>query len=107
MTQGLPVGVGVAALIRLDGRGRVDDARMAFGGVGATPVRVPAAEDRLLGAEPTPERISEGAEAARDALDPQSDAFVSGTYRRHLAGVLARRALVRAVARAMSSTEAH
>jgi aerobic carbon-monoxide dehydrogenase medium subunit len=90
----------VAALIRLDGRGRADDARIAFGGVGPTPVRVPAAEDLVLGAEPTPERLAEAADAARDALDPQSDAFVSGAYRRHLAGVLARRALMRAVARA-------
>ena len=93
--------VAVAALIRLDAHGHVDDARMAFGGVGPTPVRVPAAEDSLLGAEPTPERLAEAADAARDALDPQSDAFVSGAYRRLLAGVLARRALTRAVARAI------
>ena len=92
--------VAAAALIRLDGRGRADDARIAFGGVGPTPVRVAAAEDLVLGAEPTPERLAEAADAARDALDPQSDAFVSGAYRRHLAGVLARRALMRAVARA-------
>jgi CO/xanthine dehydrogenase FAD-binding subunit len=93
--------VAVTALIHLDARGHVDDARMAFGGVGPTPVRVPPAEDLLLGAEPTPDRLAEAAGAARDALDPQSDAFVSGAYRRLLAGVLARRALSRAVARAI------
>jgi aerobic carbon-monoxide dehydrogenase medium subunit len=98
--------VAVAALIRLDARGRVDDARMAFGGVGPTPVRVAAAEDLLLGAEPTPERLGEAADAARDALNPESDAFVSGAYRGHLAGVLARRALARAVARAMAADAA-
>src|SRR2546426_821198 len=37
---------------------------------------------------------------ACNALDPPSDAFVSGAYRRHLAGVLCRRALARAVERA-------
>ena len=94
--------VAVTALIRLDARGRVDDARMAFGGVGPTPVRVPVAEDLLLGAEPTPERLAEAADAARDALRPQSDAFVSAAYRRLLAGVLAQRALTRALARAMA-----
>ena len=93
--------VAVTALIRLDARGRVDDARVAFGGVGPVPVRVQAAEDRLRGAEPTAERLAEAADAARDALSPQSDAFVSAAYRRLLAGVLARRALTRAVARAM------
>lgn len=93
--------VAVTALVGVDRRGRVDDVRLAFGGVGATPVRVPAAEDGLRGHEPTAERIARAADAARDALDPQSDAFVSAAYRRLLAGVLARRALQRAVARAL------
>ena len=47
-----------------------------------------------------PERLGEAADAARDALRPESDAFVSAAYRRLLAGVLARRALARATARA-------
>jgi aerobic carbon-monoxide dehydrogenase medium subunit len=93
--------VAVTALIRLDGRGRVDDARLAFAGVGPAPVRVPAAEDLLRGAEPTAERVGQAADAARAALAPESDAFVSGAYRRLLAGVLARRSLTRAVARAI------
>ena len=95
--------VAVTALIRLDARGRVDDTRIAFGGVGPTPVRVAAAEELLLGVEPTPERLGEAADAARDALSPHSDAFVSAAYRRLLAGVLARRALTRAVARAIGA----
>jgi carbon-monoxide dehydrogenase medium subunit len=94
--------VAVTALVRLDGRGRVDDARVAFGGVGPAPVRVPAAEDLLRGAEPTAERLAQAADAARDALRPESDAFVAAAYRRLLAGVLARRALTRAVARAIA-----
>jgi carbon-monoxide dehydrogenase medium subunit len=93
--------VAATALIRLDARGRVDEARLAFGGVGPAPLRVPAAEDRLRGAEPTAERLGQAADAARDALAPQSDVFVSAAYRRLLAGVLCRRALGRAVARAM------
>ena len=95
--------VAVATLIGLDARGRVDEARVAFGGVGPTPVRVEAAEDVLVGMEPTSERLAEAADAARDALRPQSDAFVSAAYRRLLAGVLARRALARAVARAIGA----
>jgi len=94
--------VAVAALVSLDARGRVADVRLAFGGVAPTPVRAAAAEDALAGQEPTAERIAHVAALARDALDPQSDAFVSGAYRRHLAGVLARRALERATTRARS-----
>ena len=96
--------VAVVALVSLDTRGRVTQARIAFGGVAATPVRVTVAEDALSGQEPTAERLARAALLARDALDPQSDAFVSGAYRRHLAGVLARRALVRAAARAVSAS---
>jgi CO/xanthine dehydrogenase FAD-binding subunit len=92
--------VAVTALVSLDGGGRVAHARLAFGGVAPTPVRAMAAEDALVGHEPTVELLARAATLARDGLSPQSDAFVSGAYRRHLAGVLARRALVRAVTRA-------
>ena len=92
--------VAVTALIGLDRAGRVAHARIAFGGVAATPVRAIEAEDALSGQEPTAERLAHVAAVARDALDPQSDAFVSGAYRRHLAGVLTRRALTRAIDRA-------
>jgi carbon-monoxide dehydrogenase medium subunit len=91
--------VAVAALVSLDAQGRVGDARLAFGGVAPTPVRVAAAEEELVGREPTTERITHAAAIARAALNPQSDAFVSAAYRLHLAGVLARRALTRATAR--------
>jgi CO/xanthine dehydrogenase FAD-binding subunit len=95
--------VAVVALVSVDRRGRVSDVRLAFGGVGATPVRAAAAEDALRGQEPTPDRLAQAALRARDALNPETDAFVSAAYRRHLAGVLARRALVRATARAASA----
>ncbi|MBI2461196.1 MAG: xanthine dehydrogenase family protein subunit M [Candidatus Rokubacteria bacterium] len=95
--------VAVTALVGLDRRGRVEEAPLAFAGVGPTPVRVTAAEDLLRGQEPTADRLAEAARAAQEALDPESDAFVSAAYRRHLAGVLARRALGRGVARAVEA----
>src|SRR5206468_4051621 len=73
------------------------DARLAFAGVADRPLRATAAEDALRGQEPSADRLARAAELARDGLDPQSDAFVSGAYRRLLAGALARRALGRAV----------
>src|SRR2546426_11117122 len=89
--------VAVAAGVSLDRRGRVDDARLALGGVADRPVRATAAEDVLRGQEPSAERLTQAAEIARDGLDPQSDAFASGAYRRLLAGVPTRRAPARAV----------
>lgn len=91
--------VAVVVLISLDRRGHVEDARVAFGGVGDRPVHARAAEDALRGREPTAETLARAAHVAREALAPPSDAFVSGAYRRHVAGVLCRRALVRAVER--------
>ncbi len=95
--------VAVVAVVGIDRRGRVEEARLALGGVGPTPVRMPAAEEALLGREPVAERLAEVARAVRERLDPQTDAFASGAYRRHLAGVLARRALARAVSRAIGA----
>ncbi len=95
--------VTVVALLSVDRRGRAEDARLALGGVAGRPVRAPAAEDALRGQEPTAERLARAAEIARESLDPPSDAFASGAYRRLLAGVLCRRALARAVARAIPS----
>ena len=92
--------VAVAALVSVDRRGHVDDARVAFGGVADRPVHARDAEDALRGREATAETLARAAQAARDALAPPSDAFVSGAYRRHIAGVLCRRALSRAVERA-------
>jgi CO/xanthine dehydrogenase FAD-binding subunit len=93
--------VATTALVRIDRRGRIDDARMALAGVGPTPLRVAAAEAVLVGHEPTSERIARAADAARAAVTPESDAFVSAAYRRLLVGVLTRRALGRALARAL------
>jgi CO/xanthine dehydrogenase FAD-binding subunit len=92
--------VAAVALVSLDRGDRVDDVRIAFGGVGDRPLPAHAAAAALRGLEPTPEALARVAEAARAALDPPSDAFVSGAYRRHVAGVLCRRALTHAVERA-------
>jgi len=93
----------VVALVRVDRGGRVADARLALGGVADRPVRAAAAEEALRGQEPTAAVLAGAAEIARERLDPPSDAFASGPYRRLLAGVLGRRALARAVADAIQS----
>lgn len=81
------VGVGV------DADGRCDFARVVLGGVGATPLRMEEAERILVGAEPTPELIDVAAAAAVTVVDPPTDWMGSGDFRRHLVGVVTRRAL--------------
>ncbi len=93
--------VAVAAMVSVDRRGRVDEACLAYGGVGPRPLRARPAEDALIGQEPTAERVALASRTARASLQPQSDAFVSAAYRALLVEVLGRRALTRAVSRAL------
>jgi aerobic carbon-monoxide dehydrogenase medium subunit len=75
--------VGLAATARANGKS-LRDVRLAFFGVGATPIRQPRAERALA------EGDVEGALASLD-LDPPDDVQATGVVRKHLAGVLLRR----------------
>ena len=75
--------VGLAATARADGE-TLRDVRLAFFGVGATPVRAPAAEAALV-------RGEDAVAALAHDLDPQTDVQASAATRMHLAGVLLRR----------------
>jgi len=91
--------VGVAALLELGATGAVRDVRLSLFGVGPTPVRARAAEGALVGAAPTPEQLQRAAALVREAVEPESDLHASAEYRRHVAGVLTRRALAQALTR--------
>ena len=79
--------VGVAAV--LDG-----DPRVALVNMGSTTVRARGTEEALAaGAE-----AADAAARAAEGLEPPSDLHASAEYRRHLATVLVRRALVEAAA---------
>ncbi|MFN7752091.1 MAG: FAD binding domain-containing protein [Pseudomonadota bacterium] len=88
-----------AVQLALDASGRIARAAVAIGGVGPAPVRVQAAERALLGEAPTDAVLAAAAAACRE-VEAMDDVQVPGTYRRQLAGVMARRALADAVARA-------
>ena len=85
--------VGVAATVRLDSNGKVADARLAFSGVDQVPVRATTAESVLTGATPSDDLWKSAAHAAASPLEPASDIHGSAAYRKHLAAVLAERAL--------------
>jgi carbon-monoxide dehydrogenase medium subunit len=91
---------GVAVEVALDGAGLVSKARVALLSVGPGPVL--ARTDDLVGQPADDATLRSGAERMRDELDPPGDIHADAAYRRHLAGVLTRRALAIAVARARS-----
>jgi carbon-monoxide dehydrogenase medium subunit len=97
--------VGVAAVVTLAGD-RIEAARLALTGVGDRPIRAREAEARLARESLTPSVLAEAAEAVRRAIDPGSDIHATAAYRRHVAGVLAERALRLAAARAEGTAHA-
>ncbi len=90
---------GVAAHVRLEGD-VIAAARIAVSGVGLTPLRALEAETGLRGAAPGEDAFAAAAAATSAALDPATDVHASGAYRKHVAGVLVRRALGTATDRA-------
>jgi carbon-monoxide dehydrogenase medium subunit len=92
--------VGVAALLNMQGA-NCRGAMLAVGGATANPVRVGAAEAALTGRKLDGDVLVTAAGKVGEALAmPMGDHFASGDYRRHLAAVLARRALAAALDRA-------
>ncbi|MGB8105712.1 MAG: xanthine dehydrogenase family protein subunit M, partial [Pseudolabrys sp.] len=73
--------------------GVISQARIALTGVGATPVRAAEAEALLVGQALEPGLIDRIIDAVRAAIEPDTDLHASSDYRRHLAGVLAGRAV--------------
>jgi CO/xanthine dehydrogenase FAD-binding subunit len=94
--------VGVAAVVSLDAKGACRQARLVFLSAGDRPMDARRAADLLAGQAPTPEAIRAAAEvAASDEINPSSDIHATATFRRHLARVLAGRALEQAFGRAV------
>jgi carbon-monoxide dehydrogenase medium subunit len=93
--------VGAAVTLTLDAGGRCSDARIAVFGATPKAARAQAAEQALAGEKPGDEVFAEAARRASAGIDdPLSDIHASPEYRRHLVGVLTRRALQEAAARA-------
>ena len=86
--------VGVATIVRRS-NGTIEDRAIALTNMGPAPVRARAAEAALR----TADDVAEAAQAVAAESDPPSDTSGSAEYRRHLATVLARRALEEAISR--------
>ena len=92
--------MGVAAVVTLDESGRCRMVRLAYVNAGPRATRSPTAEALASGANPGPELWDAMADAAVADVDPASDIHASAGYRSHLARVLTKRALTRALERA-------
>jgi carbon-monoxide dehydrogenase medium subunit len=86
---------GLAVAARFD-RTVAQQVRLAFLGMGATPMRAPRTEALLAGKELTSGTIEIALASLKAELDPLADLHHDGATKRHLATVLARRLLTAA-----------
>lgn len=88
--------VAVAALVRVEGT-TIAEARLGLTNMASTPLRARAAEAALAGCALDPDAIAAACALAAEGSDPVSDLNGDTPYRRHLATVLAKRAVLAAV----------
>jgi carbon-monoxide dehydrogenase medium subunit len=80
--------------------GHFRSARIALAAVAPTPLFVPAAGEALAGKPVSAESIAAACDIARAAASPITDMRGTADYRRHMCGILTRRALEAAIKRA-------
>jgi carbon-monoxide dehydrogenase medium subunit len=87
--------VAVAAAVKLDG-GTISEARIGLTNMGSTALRATAVEEALRGAQATDEGVRAACDQAAEGTNPPSDLNGDADYRKHLATVLTRRAVLKA-----------
>ena len=92
--------MGVAAVVVLDESGACRDARLTYCSAGETPVAAKGAAAALVGGRLAAGDIAAAAEQAQQEIAPVGSVHASAEFQRHLAGVLTRRALTKAIERA-------
>jgi carbon-monoxide dehydrogenase medium subunit len=87
--------VSVAAAVKVDG-GTISEARIGFANMGSTPIRARAVEQALAGQPASADAVRTAAAQAAEGTNPPSDLNGDADYRRHVATVLVRRAVLAA-----------
>jgi carbon-monoxide dehydrogenase medium subunit len=88
--------VGVAVSLRVE-NGVIAEARVGLTNMGSVPLRARGVEAALVGCTPTEDAIAEATASVAEGTTPPSDINGDADYRRHLATVLARRAVLAAL----------
>lgn len=89
-----------AAVVLTMSGGTCESAVVTLTNVGGTPLVVEAAASALVGTAVDERAIDEAVTQAKAVADPASDGRGPADFRRHVAGVMTRRAIVRALERA-------
>jgi carbon-monoxide dehydrogenase medium subunit len=89
-----------SAAVWVDG-GTISDAGVALSAVGPITIQVARAEELLRGKQPSEELFAQAGAIAAEDCAPLADGRGTVEYKRHLAGVLSKRALRRATVRAL------
>jgi carbon-monoxide dehydrogenase medium subunit len=92
--------VGLACAVELDEEGAFAKAALSYFGVAGRPTRVGEAEAALVGRHPGEELYAEVAGVVSSVLEPAADLHGSSSYRKHIAGLLAKQCLTEAADRA-------
>jgi len=99
--------MGVASVVTLDDAVRIRQVRLVHLNAGEGPLLAAQAAGQLVGQQPAAQRMAEAARlAAETEIAPSGNVHATVAYQRHLAAVLTRRALQRAVERAQHSEQA-
>jgi carbon-monoxide dehydrogenase medium subunit len=88
--------VAVCALVKKAADGSCEDVRIGLTHMSSVPLRATAAEQALRGGALDEASIAAAAEQAAEGTDPPADLNATAEYKRHLARVLCRRALIEA-----------
>jgi carbon-monoxide dehydrogenase medium subunit len=87
--------VAVAATVKVDG-GTIQEARVALTNMGDRPLRATSAEQALVGQQASEDAVRSAVASVAEGTDPPSDLNGDADYRRSIAPVLARRAVLAA-----------
>ncbi len=95
---------GVAVVMTLAENGTCQNVRLVFLNVGDIPMMASKASAMFVGQMPTDELIETAVDlAAQEAIEPTTDIHATAAYKRHLAAVLGKRALIVARHRAQDA----
>jgi aerobic carbon-monoxide dehydrogenase medium subunit len=89
-----------AVRVSLDAQGHCESVKVGVGGVGLVPFRVRGAEEHLEGKRLDQQLMKDAARLVAENCEPFADIRGTVEFKRHLAGVLFRRALMMAADRA-------